>query len=185
MLKEKKLDLLVIALKDEFEHPSKPDNLEIIYTGVGKVNASFALTKAIYEYKPNRVFNFGTAGAITDELHGLISVTGFIERDMDATGHDLGFELGQTPFEDEIIIGKPGIICGTGDSFVTSKPPITCDLVDMEGYALAKVCKYMNIPFQSYKFISDKADSTASKDWEKSVNNGQSLFLNKLNEILS
>ena len=55
----------------------------------------------------------------------------------------------------------------------------------MEGYALAKVCKYMNIPFQSYKFISDKADSTASKDWEKSVNNGQSLFLNKLNEILS
>ena len=49
MRKEKKLDILVIALKDEFEHPSKPDNLEIIYTGVGKVNASFALTKAIYE----------------------------------------------------------------------------------------------------------------------------------------
>ena len=54
----------------------------------------------------------------------------------------------------------------------------------MEGYALAKVCKYLNIEFYSYKFISDKADSTASKDWEKSVNDGQSLFLNKLNEVL-
>tara|TARA_Y100001970_G_scaffold110035_1_gene137415 strand:- start:6741 stop:7295 length:555 start_codon:yes stop_codon:yes gene_type:complete len=184
MLKEKNLDLLVVALKDEFEHPRKPDNLEIIYTGVGKVNASFALTKAIYEYKPNRVFNFGTAGAISDNLHGLITVTGFIERDMDATGHDLGFELGQTPFEEEIIIGESGIICGTGDSFVTSTPSVKCDLVDMEGYALAKVCKYMNIPFQSYKYISDKADNTASEDWQRTVKDGQSLFLEKLNEIL-
>tara|TARA_B100001029_G_scaffold176014_1_gene178312 strand:- start:772 stop:1320 length:549 start_codon:yes stop_codon:yes gene_type:complete len=182
MLKEINLDLLVVALKDEFEHPNKPDNLEVIYTGVGKVNATFALTKAIYEHKPNRVFNFGTAGAVSENLHGLITVSGFIERDMDARGQ--GFKLGQTPFEEDILIGEEGIICGTGDSFVTSIPSITCDLVDMEGYALAKVCKYLNIEFYSYKFISDKADSTASKDWEKSVNDGQSLFLNKLNEVL-
>ena len=54
----------------------------------------------------------------------------------------------------------------------------------MEGYALAKVCKYMNIPFQSYKYISDKADNTASEDWQRTVKDGQSLFLEKLNEIL-
>ena len=35
----------------------------------------------------------------------------------------------------------PKGICGTGDSFETGLPKVSCDLVDMEGYALAKVCK--------------------------------------------
>jgi adenosylhomocysteine nucleosidase len=176
------LDLLVVALKNEFQHPNKPDQLEIVYTGVGKINAAFTLTYAITEIKPTRVINFGTAGAITPNLKGLVTVTGFIERDMDATGQ--GLRLGQTPFEEDILIGEEGIVCGTGDSFVTSPPKISCDLVDMEGYALAKVCKYMNISFQSYKYISDRADSTASEDWNTSVNDGETLFLNKLEEIL-
>ena len=176
--------LILCALEEELPPQHNPYSDFTTYTGIGKVNATIHALNGIYSLRPDTIINFGTAGAISDNLHGLITVTGFIERDMDATGHDLGFELGQTPFEEEIIIGKSGIICGTGDSFVTSTPSVKCDLVDMEGYALAKVCKYMNIPFQSYKYISDKADNTASEDWQRTVKDGQSLFLEKLNEIL-
>ena len=42
------------------------------------------------------------------------------------------------------------------------KIAIKVDVVDMEAYALAKVCKLENINFRCFKFISDNADETAS-----------------------
>ena len=50
----------------------------------------------------------------------------------------LGFSLGQTPFEDDIIIdlNGDGLSCGTGDNFVSETPEMKSDLVDMEAYAL-------------------------------------------------
>ena len=42
------------------------------------------------------------------------------------------------------------------------------DVVDMEAYAIAKVCKLENIQFKCFKYISDKADGNAENDWKKS-----------------
>ena len=55
-------------------------------------------------------------------LSGIHEVTKFVQRDMDARA--IGFELGQTPFEDniEIDLGRDGLTCGTGDSFVSDMP---------------------------------------------------------------
>ena len=68
---------------------------------------------------------------------------------MDAS--PLGFEVGQTPFEEdiEITFGREGVTCGTGDEFVTSTPKLKTDIVDMEAFAIAKVCKLKNIDFDS------------------------------------
>ena len=68
----------------------------------------------------------------------------------------LGFELGQTPFEEGIRVGQRGIIVGSGDTFATSTPEIKCDLVDMEAYAIAKIagiklCQALN---KQYNFNS-------------------------------
>ena len=57
------------------------------------------------------IINYGTAGAVGN-LSGLIEPTGFVDRDMDV--RPLGFELGQTPFEEGIRIGHRGIIVGSG-----------------------------------------------------------------------
>jgi nucleoside phosphorylase len=35
-----------------------------------------------------------------------------------------------------------------------------CDIVDMECYALAQVCKQREIPFLSFKWVSDDGDSS-------------------------
>ena len=139
----------------------------IIYTGVGKVNAAIALCDAIAIHQPKHVVNYGSAGALRPDLIGLHRVTRFLQRDMDV--RTLGFALGQTPFEDdgEILAGTGGLSCGTGDQFVSSPPELTSDLVDMEAYALARICKQKAIDFYCFKFISDNVDGDAAHDWSQ------------------
>ena len=60
-------------------------------------------------------------------------------------------------------------ICGTGDSFETGLPKVPCNLVDMEGYALAKVCKKLDVRLISVKYITDGANDTAHLDWEENL----------------
>jgi len=54
--------------------------------------------------------------------------------------------------------------CGTGDSFVTFDDGIETDVVDMEAYAIAKVCYLKGIDFVSFKYITDEGDA---EDWKK------------------
>ena len=106
---------LVIALPQEAEGIG---GYPIYLSGCGKVNAAIATMKAIRDGH-NFIINFGSAGTVSD-VTGLVEVTGYVDRDMDARA--LQCELGQTPFEDGIIIGEHGIVCGSGDKFATSKP---------------------------------------------------------------
>ena len=171
--------IFVAALKEE------TPNLDFFYyTGVGKINATYNLTKIINRYKPREIINFGTAGAIDKNLNGIIECTKFYQRDMDVT-RLMNLEIGQTPFDNinEIVNSENGYSCGSGDSFVTDHIPIKVDIVDMEAYALAKVCKLENINFRCFKFISDNADKTASSDWIENCEKGAKLFKHKLKEI--
>jgi adenosylhomocysteine nucleosidase len=90
-------------------------------------------------------------------------------------------KLGETPFDSiqEIITNDAGYSCGTGDSFVQSKIEMNVDVVDMEAYALAKICKLHNVDFKCFKFISDNADENASSDWLENCKKGSKLFLEK------
>ena len=102
---------------------------------------------------------------------------------MDAS--PLGFKIGQTPFDDiqEIRFGTGGYSCGTGDSFVTSTPKLKTDLVDMEAYAIAKICYLNDIKFRCFKYISDNADGDANTDWVKNISIGKKLFIKKMRDL--
>ena len=171
--------LFVAALKEEtvglnyFHH-----------IGVGKVNATYNLTKLIQEHKPSEVINYGTAGAIKKGLSGIVEVTKFYQRDMDVRGL-LDFKLGETPFDDinEIINLNEGYSCGSGDNFVNKQIEMEIDLVDMEAYALAKVCKLESIKFRCFKYISDNADDSASVDWLENCKKGAKLFHTKIKDF--
>ena len=104
---------------------------------------------------------------------------------MDASG--LGFDIYETPLEDTI----PKIIdfsdfdlnpirtysmCATGDNFLGSGETHIGEVVDMEAYALAKVCFKNKIPFIAFKYISDGADENAASNWEKNVKKGDEIF---------
>ena len=55
--------IILVALEDELPKKYLP-TWDIIYTGVGKINAAYSLSKAIHEFAPNTVINFGTAGLV-------------------------------------------------------------------------------------------------------------------------
>ena len=171
--------LLVVALENEL-----PRHLvvgwQIVYSGVGKVNAAITLCDALASYRPKKVVNYGSAGALRTGLSGLYRVTRFQQRDMDVRA--LGFSLGQTPFEDDVIIDLDGdgLSCGTGDNFVSAPPEMTSDLVDMEAYALAKICRQKAVEFQCFKFISDNANGDAADDWIQKLAFGARLFYDEI-----
>jgi adenosylhomocysteine nucleosidase len=175
--------LIVSALRQELS-----DIDDVLYTGVGKVNATYKLTELLTRvYGKDRfdlVINYGTAASKT--YSGLVDCTKFIQRDMDAT--PMGLKIGETPFDNEPSmidfshiknpIGK-NLTCYTGDSFVTDIQYM--DVVDMEAYALAKTCRNFGIDFVSYKYISDDGNAD---DWEKNCGKGIEEFKKLLNEIL-
>ena len=171
--------LFVAALKEEtvglnyFHH-----------IGVGKINVTYNLSKLIYKYKPTKVINYGTAGAIKKGLSGIVECTKFYQRDMDVRGL-LDLKLGETPFDNinEIINSDEGYSCGSGDSFVNNQIEMDVDLVDMEAYALAKVCKLESIDFKCFKYISDNADDSASIDWIENCKKGAKLFQIKMSQF--
>ena len=171
--------IFVAALKEE-----TPNSDFFYYTGVGKINATYNLTKIINKYSPKEVINFGTAGATNKGLDGIIECTKFYQRDMDVRGL-LDLKLGETPFDNlnGIINSEDGYSCGSGDNFVNKQIEMEIDLVDMEAYALAKVCKLEGIDFKCFKFISDNADSNASLDWIENCKKGAKLFHTKMNEF--
>lgn len=167
--------LFVAALKEEVP------NLDFFhFTGAGKINATHTITQLILKYKPEEIINFGSVGSLNKKIKGLIEVTKFYQRDMDVRGL-MNLKLGETPFDSiqEIITSDTGYSCGTGDSFVQGKIEMNVDVVDMEAYALAKICKLHNVHFKCFKFISDYADENASNDWSENCKNGSQLFLEK------
>ena len=75
---------------------------------------------------------------------------------MDCTA--FGYKLGETPSDNlsyiiehnKIIDNLQYAVCGSGDKFETEECKVAeVDVVEMEAYALAKVCKLENIDFIS------------------------------------
>jgi adenosylhomocysteine nucleosidase len=190
--------LIVCALEEETQ--GQLEDWNVLYTGVGKVNATLKLTQRLHSSHlhylppmPKLVINYGTAGSRELPIGELVDCTKFTQRDMDVTG--MGFMKGQTPFENEVPmildydhvefnpIGKK-LRCGTGDNFVQDDIDNYSDVFDMEAYALAKVCHHYKVPFISFKYITDNANEHSPKDWEENLADGivefKERILNKL-----
>lgn len=171
--------IIVAALEQETENAGLEQYAPVVYTGVGKVNAAINLYDAIVKYQPDLVINYGTAGAVNGKS-GLYHIDTFIQWDMDT--RPLGTPRGVTPFSNEKLPNATGIVLGTGDSFMIDANrqleglTVRIDLVDMEGYALNKVCDHLNVAFHCYKNVSDSANSDANEDWSNNVSNGVKLF---------
>ena len=194
----KKDILIVCALEQETQGQLGDYDPDVLYTGVGKVNATYKLTsylESFGEYMPYKiVINYGTAGSRELPIGELVDCTKFIQRDMNVSG--MGFHRGQTPFEDtEIVldsnsefnpIGKH-YVCGTGDNFVDNiEDEIEyVDVFDMEAYALAKVCSYYYVPFISFKYITDNADEHSVGDWKDNLGKGVIQFKERVLDLLT
>ena len=184
---------VVMALPAESDGVFEAAGVPVLYCGVGKVNAAIALTRELCGYSHAGeplplVLNFGTAGSRVHATGALLACHEFIQRDMDVRG--LGFALGITPFDtaplslkfEPLFTHLSAAICGSGDSFATAdcgaEAASACSVLDMEAYALAKVCWLEGAQFACVKYVTDGADHAAAADWQNNVHKAAGEFLN-------
>lgn len=171
---------VVVALAQELD-PALLPGVPLVYSGVGKVNAAIAVADLIHQHRPRLVLNFGSVGRVRPGPQGLLEVGQVVQRDMVA---EPLAPRGTTPFHSGPPVlrsGLPGLVCASGDSFVTAPDPWFAaqgvDVVDMELFAIAAVCERKGVPWRALKFISDDANGESGSDWAANVRTGAELFM--------
>ena len=150
--------LVTYAVQGEFTELKFPgligeEEVQVGYlrTGVGKVKSAFYLSEAISHAQPDLVVNVGTAGTIRHQVGDIFVCRHFVDRDMQKLV-ELGMEyeidsmdlLSQKGY---CLHWPAGGVCNTGDTFLTELSDVSGDVVDMEAYAQALVCRAKNVPF--------------------------------------
>ena len=144
--------LVTYAVQGEFVEIKWPD-VEPYYirTGIGKVKSAFHLAEAIRQVQPDLVLNLGSAGTVNHQVGDIFVCRKFIDRDMQKLA-GLGMEC---EIDSSALLETKGFckhwteegICNTGDGFLTELTHVSGDVVDMEAYAQAFVCRSKEIPF--------------------------------------
>lgn len=173
--------LVLVALPEELD--STLISSPVVYTGVGLTNSAMMTYDAIVKYQPEKVINYGSAGSLKNHK-GLLTVAAVCQRDANCEPlRERGFMLGENILYYQS--GHSGVRCGSGNNFVTDPDQWTrdhCDIVDMELWAIAKVCDKLNVPWISMKWVSDNADSEAGNTWESALSKGQEEFIKWFNK---
>ena len=169
------LPLLVVALEEEATHLHISE-LPVLVTGVGKICAASALSAVLSRRRPSRLVNLGTAGALKDGLAGTHVVGRVIQHDFDDRGiHALTGEHFGAPID----LGSAGPVLASGDVFINDteargRLAAQADLVDMEGYAVARVAREFGLDVMLVKEISDGASegrgAHGSRPWTTAPN---------------
>lgn len=169
-------------------------NIVLVQSGIGKVNASIITALLLERYNIDYVINTGVAGAMGENLKvtDMVVSTEVLHHDVDAT--NFGYSYGQVPgmpavyTSDEMLVrqslaalslndeinGSSGLIV-SGDSFIDSDaekenifanfPDAMC--VDMESASIAQTCWQFNTPFVIIRSMSDSANESADMNYEE------------------
>lgn len=161
--------LLTVYGKPMYVGKAFGKDVALCVCGVGKVNAA-AGTCAVLAQGANYVLNFGVAGGLDDntQLAEVYLIDRAVQYDFDLTQLNGGKTGTLDGEEDNFLplalpqsLRLPRRALGSGDRFNDSA--VDHDLLlslgakirDMEGAAIAQVCKYAGVPCVSVKAISD------------------------------
>ncbi|MGO1059006.1 5'-methylthioadenosine/S-adenosylhomocysteine nucleosidase [Planococcus sp. FY231025] len=162
----------------------KGQEVVLLKSGIGKVNAAMSTTLLLQKYQPDVVINTGSAGGFDQNLEvGAIVISDEVRHhDVDVTV--FGYEMGQVPqmpaaFRSDAAlmelaekaveeVGEHAYAVGliaTGDSFMND--PVRVETVrghfpdmkaaEMEAAAVAQVCHQFGVPFVVIRALSDIA----------------------------
>ena len=174
--------LITYAVKEEFV-PVTVDGYQskYVHTGVGKTRSAMHLTRAICEERPDMVLNMGTAGTIEHSVGDIFICRRFVDRDyhsvqLPGIEYEIDFTpvlTGETVIEKWLTADNLLGTCNTGDSFVTEIANMDGDVVDMESFAQALVCKEFNVPFVAIKYVTDIIGQNSVKHWEDKLSDAR------------
>ena len=170
--------LVVIAAQGEADYVPTDDRIEVIYTGIGKLNAALTVSNYLYAQKENNtnyiILNIGTCGSPNYPVGSLVIPKKIYQGD---TFIEEDFEEHTTAYSNDILLlslykdALQADFVLSSDQFVNTSSPFyqkfkdyNC-LFEMEAYAIASVASKSKIPFHCIKVVSDNCDGT-QKDWE-------------------
>ncbi|WP_078545476.1 5'-methylthioadenosine/S-adenosylhomocysteine nucleosidase [Litchfieldia alkalitelluris] len=166
----------------------------VLKSGIGKVNAALSTSILLQQFKPAYVINTGSAGGYLESLNvGDVVISSEVcHHDVDVTA--FGYEYGQVPglpaaFEADAKLVEvaqkaaqrvsdvqvaTGLIA-TGDSFMNDPGRVEFvrnqfnDLyaVEMEAAAIAQVCYQFRIPFVVIRSLSDIAGKESDVSFDQ------------------
>lgn len=174
-------------------------HIVLMESGIGKVNAAVGAVELIHNYPLDMLINTGVAGGIDACLNVMDVVVGerVAYHDVDCgpeaehgqvQGLPLYFDADKQLLNTAMNIETDtqlhsGLIC-SGDQFITNKEQLQTIkerfpkglAVDMESGSLAQVCYLYNVPFLSFRIISDTPGAEQHFDqyqnfWETMANN--------------
>ncbi|MDR1235167.1 MAG: 5'-methylthioadenosine/S-adenosylhomocysteine nucleosidase [Mycoplasmataceae bacterium] len=171
------------------------DYVCLIYSGVGKVNATMATQTLIDHFKVDTVINIGSCGAIASnvELYDIVvpNLVGYYDVDLTA----FGYKLNQIPHgTDDYLINKgfheqvvnilklyPNHLTFgklvSGETFVTKENISKYHIdekaiaVDMESGAIAQTCEHNRVKYVIIKIVSDSIykDEENAISWKNNI----------------
>lgn len=172
----------------------KGQELILLKSGIGKVNAAMTTTILMQEFKPDLVLNIGSAGGFDEELEvGAVVISDEVRHhDVDATV--FGYELGQVPQMPAAYIANKELVelavqavddigehqhavglIATGDSFMSDPERVALvkqqfpamKAAEMEAAAVAQVCFQYDTAFVVIRALSDIAGKESSVSFEE------------------
>ena len=195
ILKDKLTQLEEVTIAHVKFYKGNLNDAPVVLTqsGIGKVNVAMSTTLLIENFKPSKIINTGSAGALDEELKvgDVVVSEALAYHDADATA--FGYQFGQIPqmpavFEaDKTLLiqsieaikasnlpAKTGLIV-SGDSFIGSNEQriqikqnfADALAVEMEATAIAQTCYQFKVPFVVTRAISDLANGEAEMSFDE------------------
>ena len=195
ILKEKMSEVTVLekAGMEFFKGILGGQQVVIVRSGIGKVNAGICTQILADVFQVNAVTNTGIAGSLKAEINigDIVLSTDTMQHDVDA--REFGYEIGQVPRMDTKIFPADKSlraialkVChqvnpeiqvfegrvASGDQFVADKETkekiianTQAYCTEMEGAAIGQAAYLNGIPYLVIRAISDKADDSAHVDY--------------------
>ncbi len=195
ILKEKMSEVTVLekAGMEFFKGILGGQQVVVVRSGIGKVNAGICTQILADVFQVNAVINTGIAGSLKAEINigDIVLSTDTMQHDVDA--REFGYEIGQVPRMDtrtfpadnrlretalqvcrkvnpEIQVFQGRV--ASGDQFVADKETkekiianTQAYCTEMEGAAIGQAAYLNGIPYLVIRAISDKADDSAHMDY--------------------
>lgn len=189
------------------------NDVVLVKSGIGKVNAAITTTILHEKYKPSCIINAGSAGGLKSKhsVGDIIISHEVIHHDVDATVFN--YKLGQVPQMPESFIADRFLvklvekslstlnisadrgIIATGDSFIGRDDQVEfikqnfpeVSAVEMEAASIAQVCYFYHTPFVIIRALSDIAGKNSSISFEafleKAANNSANVIIETIKNI--
>lgn len=176
------------------------EKIQVVATecGIGKVNAAIATLYLINEEKVDAVLNVGLSGAVQNvQRNFIVAGTEYTECDFDLTA--IGYDLGVKPDQEYVYRADEKLLSlakncsvdyfgklGTGDIFLADsalkakfRDTFGICSFDMETGAIAAVCHKAEVPFLSFRKISDDCDENAVENYRE-LNDKKEVHLSEV-----